>query len=100
MGPDDRGDMLRADIPLGSSPSRRPPSASSLSATLISPPLHCYVHRLWAIRCSSGPHLDPAIVGFVRQSCAVHPDLHGRGRSPIPRGSLDPGSTLGGCPVE
>jgi hypothetical protein len=74
-------------------------SSAPLEAALI-PFVHCYIHRLWAVRRSRGPHLDLAIVGADRQACAIYPDLHGRRGGAISRRSLDPGSTLGGCPVE
>jgi hypothetical protein len=63
-------------------------------------PCHIYDHRLWAVRCSSGPHLNPAKVVARGQAGAIYPDLHSGGRGAISRGSLDPGSTLGRCPVE
>ena len=40
-------------------------------------PVHDYRHRLWAVRRSRRPNLDPARIVTTRQTCAVNPDLHG-----------------------
>src|SRR5829696_2584897 len=73
------------------------PQRSPVEAAVLG---HFYVHLQWAVRCSRGPEFNPAIVDAGGQACAIYPNRHGIWRSPISGGSLDPGSTLGGCPVE
>ena len=63
-------------------------------------PSHFKVHRLWAVRCFRGRDLNPAVIIAGGQASAIYRDGHGGGGGPIFRGSLDPGRTLGGCPVE